>query len=157
MTVSSEECAHELLEIAPLIMRVIRSEMRSHRTPDLTVPQFRALAYLHRLPGSSLSAVAEHVGLALPSMSTMIEGLVTRKLVTRQTSPADRRCVTLTLTRRGQTMLEAARQEAQARLTEMVAALSAEERAGVVEALRTLRPIFSSEDIEARPAKEVTE
>ncbi len=142
MSVSSDECARDVLEVVPLIMRAIRAEMRSHRTPDLSVPQFRTLAYLSRHEGASLSDVAEHIGLTLPSMSKMVDGLVTRQLVTRETSPSDRRRVTLRLTPLGQTTWQSAREATQAHLSQRVAALSAAKRATVVTAMQALRPIF---------------
>jgi DNA-binding MarR family transcriptional regulator len=140
---SSAQCAREVLEVVPLVMRAIRSEMRSHRTPDLTVPQFRALFYLNRNEGASLSELAEHIGLTLPSMSTMIDGLVVRSLVTRQTHASDRRRVTLTLTARGRTTLQSMRDATQAHLAERLAVLPSSERAAVVQAMQALRPIFT--------------
>src|SRR5512136_3296462 len=106
MAISSETCAQEVLEVVPLVMRTIRAEMRRHRTADLSVPQFRTLSFIDHNADASLSDVAEHIGLTLPSMSKIVDGLVTRKLVTRQTHPTDRRRMTLTLTTRGQTALE---------------------------------------------------
>jgi DNA-binding MarR family transcriptional regulator len=143
MQVSSGECAREMLEVVPLVMRAIRSEMRSRRTPDLTVPQFRALFYLNRNEGASLSDLAEHIGLTLPSMSTMIDGLVTRSLMIRQTHASDRRRVTLSLTARGRATLQSMRDSTQAHLAERLAALPSSERAAVVQAMQALRPIFT--------------
>jgi DNA-binding MarR family transcriptional regulator len=142
VSVSSEECTREILEVVPLIMRAIRAEMRSHRTPDLSVPQFRALAYLSHHAGASLSEVAEHIGLTLPSMSKMMDGLVTRQLVTREISASDRRRVTLRLTPLGWATWQSAREAAQAHLSQILAALSATERATVVQTMQALRPIF---------------
>lgn len=144
MPVSPDGCAHEVLEVVPLIMRTIRAEMRSQRTPDLSIPQFRALAFLNRQPGSSLSHVAEHVGLTLPSASTLMNGLVTRRLVARQTSPDDRRRVTLSLTAGGKAILEAARRETQSHLSSRLSALSAAERDAVSRAMQLLRPVFAA-------------
>ena len=48
MTVDLEESARKLLEVVPIIMQDIRSEMRSRRSIDLTVPQFRVLAFVNR-------------------------------------------------------------------------------------------------------------
>ena len=39
-------CANALLEIVPLIMRNIRAKVRRHSGPELSVAQFRALAFL---------------------------------------------------------------------------------------------------------------
>ena len=50
---------------------------------DLSVPQFRTLLFLRRHPGASLSEVAEHIGLTLPSISKMIDRLEARDLLAR--------------------------------------------------------------------------
>lgn len=141
----AEACATLVLDVVPLVMRAIRCEMRRHRA-GLSVPQFRALTFLQTAAGASLSDVAEHVGLTLPSMSKLIDGLVARNLVARQTSPADRRCVTLSLTPTGVATLEAARQATRARLAELLQVLAADDRAAVVQALHALRPIFAAQE-----------
>ena len=144
MSASPEACAREVLEVIPQVMRVLRTEMRLNRAADLTVPQFRTLKFLDREPGSSLSAVAEHVGLALPSMSTLVEGLVARKLILRNTAPDDRRRVTLHLTAIGQSLVAETFAATQARLAERLAAVAPGDRAAVVQALECLRLIFAS-------------
>jgi DNA-binding MarR family transcriptional regulator len=136
------ECTRQVLETVPLVMRTVRAEMRRHRAADLSVPQFRTLKFLNRQAGASLSQVAEHIGLTLPSMSLLVDGLVERKLILRNTHDTDRRRVTLTLTARGQSVLEAAHGATQAALAEKLAALSAQDRTIVVQAMRALRPIF---------------
>ena len=145
MTTPLETCAREVLDVMPLVMRTVRAEMRRHRAPGLTVPHFRALAYLGNNAGASLSEVAEHVGLQLPSMSTLIEGLVTRGLVTRAPSAADRRRVTLNLTPTGQATLSTSRRHSQAKLAERLAALSPAEQATIIAAMQALRVAFTPE------------
>lgn len=140
---SADECARELIEVIPEVMQVIRTEIRGQRGPDLSVLQIRVLAFLNRNPGAPLSAVAEQVGLTLPSMSTQVTGLVERALVHRAVAATDRRYVTLTLTPKGQAVLQAALRGAQVSVAQMVARLSADERATLVEALQLLRSIFS--------------
>jgi DNA-binding MarR family transcriptional regulator len=136
------ECTRQVLETVPLVMRTVRAEMRRHRAADLSVPQFRTLAFLDRQAGASLAQVAEHIGLTPPSMSSLIEGLVERKLVLRNTHATDRRRVTLMLTARGRSALEAAHGATQAALAEKLAALSAQDRIVVVQAMQALRPLF---------------
>jgi DNA-binding MarR family transcriptional regulator len=133
-----------MLDAIPLIMRTIRSEVRRQRKPDLSVPQFRTLALLSHCPQASLSQVAEHVGLTLPSMSKMVDGLVARGLVAREDCPQDRRRLDLTITPAGKAVFMAARKAAQARLAEMLKALSASDRALVVNAMRALRGVFAA-------------
>jgi DNA-binding MarR family transcriptional regulator len=143
MTTSPDACAQEILEVVPAVMRTIRAELRRHRTADLSVPQFRTLAFIDRNADASLSDVAEHIGLTLPSISKIVEGLVTRKLVTRQTHRTDRRRMTLTLTARGQTALQSSRAATRACLAEDLAALSDRQREMITQALEILRPAFT--------------
>lgn len=139
-----EECAREVLDVVPLVMRAIRAEMRSHRTPDLSVPQFRALLYLQRNPGAGLSAVADHLGLTPPSTSKLVDGLVARGLVERRPSPTDRRRVLLMVTPPGAGILQAASEATQARLAEALARLDGGKCATVLEAMQTLRALFGA-------------
>jgi len=145
MTTSPDACAQEILEVVPVVMRTIRAELRRHRAADLSVPQFRTLAFIDRQADASLSDVAEHIGLTLPSMSKIVEGLVVRKLVTRQTHPTDRRRMTLALTARGLTALQSSRAATRACLAEDLAALSDRQRDTIVQAMGILRPVFASQ------------
>jgi DNA-binding MarR family transcriptional regulator len=147
MSATPNEAGAELLEVVPQLMRAIRDQMRQHRVADLSVPEFRTLGFLNQHPGASLTAVADHIGLTLPAMSKMMDGLVARSLVKREREfdAIDRRCVTLALTTRGRTVLESARATTQAYLAEVLAALSPAERTTVMEAMRVLSPLFSPE------------
>jgi len=142
MGVSPDTIAREILDIVPVVMRVIRTEMRSHRSADLAVHQFRALLFISRNPGSSLLALAHHLGLTPPTVSKMVDGLVFNNLVCRESSRADRRKVTLTLTAQGQEILEKARNGAQTRLAEIVSLLNPEEGETVLRAMQLLQPLF---------------
>lgn len=138
-----EECAAEILEVVPLIMHQIRAEMRSHRGAGLSVPQFRALAFLGNHPGASLSDLADHHGLTLPSVSVMVDSLVDRGLVIRESSSTDRRRVLLTLSRRGRVLLGRARRATRARLTECLKGLSPAQQAQIAASMRDLRLLFA--------------
>jgi DNA-binding MarR family transcriptional regulator len=145
MTVSSNECAREILETIPLTMRAIKGQMRVSPLMKLSEPQFRTLMFLRRHEGASLSDVAEDLGLTLPSMSKQIDGLVARGVVARQTDSADRRRVILTLTAQGRWTLQSVRDIAQAHLARMLAVLAPSRRATIVEAMRALRQVFSTD------------
>jgi DNA-binding MarR family transcriptional regulator len=142
MATSPEDTARQVLEVVPLVMRTIRRELRSHRSAELSLPQFRTLAYLSRQSDVSLSEVAEHIGLTLPSMSKLVDGLVTRGLVTRTADRIDRRRVVLCLTEEGLASMQAALQATEAYLAELLARLSDGQRADVSTAMDVLRPIF---------------
>jgi MarR family transcriptional regulator for hemolysin len=123
-------------------MRGIRRELRRHRK-DLSVPQFRTLFFLRRNQGASLSDVAEHVGVTLPSMSSLVDELVERGLINRETRSDDRRRITLSLTARGDSTLKAARESTLDYLGTLLRPLPASERIAVTRAMQVLKPVFT--------------
>ena len=137
------DCAAELLEVVPLMMRVIRTKVRAHSSPELSVPQFRALAFLGRNEGAMLGDVASFLALTLSAASKLVDGLVTADLVARDSDPLDRRKIVLTLTTAGQRKFAAVRQATADFLTERVARVSLTERACIIDAMRTLRGVFA--------------
>jgi DNA-binding MarR family transcriptional regulator len=143
MPVSPKDTARAIIDTAPLVMRTVRAEMRCAGALHLSVPQFRTLGFVARNPRTSLSDVAEHIGLALPSMSKLVEGLVERKLVVRQNYSDDRRRITLELTARGQALLQTAHAATQTALAERLTALSESDRANIVRAMHILQPLFA--------------
>lgn len=142
MPISSNETARQVLEVVPAVMRTVRAQMRESGAANLSVPQFRTLGFIDRHRGASLSDVAEHIGLTLPSMSKLVDGLVARKLVIRQSHADDRRRITLGLTARGCAVLQSARESTQASLVERIATLTENERVIVVHAMQILQPLF---------------
>ena len=140
---SAEVCALRMLDTVPVVMRFIRAEMRSKRARGVSVPQFRSMAFLRTNEGSSLSQVAEHVGLSMPAMSRLVDGLVKRGLLARDTSESDRRKVTLRLTARGQDMIRAARKWTEQRLAAVLENLPKDQRAGITDAMTVLKSAFT--------------
>lgn len=155
MNLPPRDCAAELLEVVPLMMRVIRAKVRAHSSPELSMPQFRALAFLGRNEGAMLGDVATFLVLTLSATSKLIDGLVSADLVTRESDPLDRRKIALKLTPSGQKKFHDAREATADFLTERVAAVGADERVCITEAMRTLRGIFSDDppELASRLAK----
>ena len=143
MIASTSECAREVLDVVPAIMRVIRAEMRRHRSSDLSVPQFRAMTFINRNPGCSLLTVAEHLGLTSPSACRMIDILVGRGLVSRQISIKDRRMINLSMTDNGQSILEISRKGTMENLATIFSSLTPSEQSIIMDAMKILRPVFS--------------
>jgi len=144
MVVSPEEAARNLLEVVPLITRDLRSEMRNQSSTDLTVVQFRSLAFVDRNAGASLLEVANHLGLTPPSTSRIVNVLIARGMMTREDHPADRRRVMLTVTNRGQKILEVSRRGTLTYLSNKIKELSAADRETIAIAMKTLQPIFTN-------------
>lgn len=139
-----EECAKELLELVPLIMRDIRCEMRSRRTAELAVPQFRTMIFVDQNKGASLSEAADHIGLTLPSMSKMVDNLTRSGLMTREEHPKDRRRVKLAITSRGLKILETSKKGTIKYLAEKLNGVSPKDLETIAKAVKAMRPIFRS-------------
>ena len=76
MDTSTEAVARELLDVVPVIMRTIRTEMRSppgERSDRAIVPY---PMFIERHPGVSLQELAGHLGLTSPSVCKIVDGLV---------------------------------------------------------------------------------
>lgn len=144
---SVNDCASALIDTIPQVMQQIRRHVRSSRGSDLSVLQLRVLAFLAGAPGSPLSAVAEHVGLTLPSMSSQVSNLVERGLIHRATSATDRRYVTLMLTEEGHLLLDWVRQKAQENLAAELGHLTSEQRSQLMDAVALLRETFAMERV----------
>ncbi len=140
---SPRECAREVLDGVPAVMRFIRARMRSSRAPGLSVPQFRSLVFIDRAAQAALGEVAEHLGLAPASVTKLVDGLEGRGLVQRGPSDKDRRRILLTLTAPGRRMMETARGEALDGLASILSALPAADRRTVSAAMRTIRRTFA--------------
>lgn len=139
---STENCAVEILETVPAVMRFIRTQMRHHRGTDLSVPQFRTLIYLSRNPGVSLSALAEHLEVSLPATSRLVEGLVRKRLLARRVPADNRRLVALSVSLRGQKTVSRAQEATVKSIVDVLDVLSSKERKAIQSSMRTLRAEF---------------
>lgn len=144
MAADLEESARKLLEVVPLIMQDIRSEMRNRRSPDLTVPQFRVLAFVNRNEGASLWEVAHHLGLTASTTSRLVDGLIVRGLMARSDHPADRRRVMLAITGDGLAILDASAKGTVTYLADKLNGADAEDRTVIDKAVEALRIIFAA-------------
>jgi long-chain acyl-CoA synthetase len=101
---------------------------------DLSLSQYRTLLFLAE-GSAAASALADRLAVTRPSVTAVVDGLVSRGLVERKPETADRRRVTHVLTAEGRRVLAAADAAAHARLSEVAGHLDAE---GAGEAFRGL-------------------
>ncbi len=145
------ECARAVLAVIPEVMRLIRANLRQHRHAELSVAQFRAMAFVQAQPGASLSELAGHIGLALPSISKLVDGLVARGLVDRQADLADRRRVALCLTQAGSQAVQEALAATEANLAQQLGGLDAEQRVALIAAMSALDTLLPPEERQRHP------
>src|SRR6478672_2290610 len=145
----ARECARLLLETIPNLMRNLGGAIRQCKSSEeehLNMGQFRMLGMLHIAP-RTLSELAASHHVTPSTMSRTIDVLVRKAWVARETDPADRRQVILTLTSEGHAALEAMGQYTQDAVTGMLAQLDDQERARLYEGLMVLRKLSFSDEV----------
>lgn len=105
---ASLACARQVLEAVPLLMREIRTEMRQSAPAALSVPSFRALIFAHMNAGASLSELAAHLGVTLPTASVAVDKLTARGLMLAPREGNGQRRRTLYLSAQGQRVVRRA-------------------------------------------------
>jgi long-chain acyl-CoA synthetase len=85
---------------------------------ELSLPQYRILILLDEGPAVA-SRLAEYLVVSRPTITAVVDGLVSRGLIVRSHDDGDRRRIGLTLTAAGRDALELADRSVQARLQEV--------------------------------------
>lgn len=140
----ASDCAVKILDAVPPTIWFIRSQMRLHRK-GLSVPQFRALYFINGNPSVSLTAVAEHLAVALPIASRMMAALELQKLIKRGGGKDDRRVMELAITARGLSVLDSARTATLSQIDGKLAQLSDAQLISLGKSMDLLRQLFCPE------------
>jgi DNA-binding MarR family transcriptional regulator len=147
----SQECANRVMDAIPLVMRFIRADMRENSAACLSIPQLRALAFLKRNPGASLSDLAEHLGVTCATASTTTERLVQRDFIQRTDHPQERRRVVLNLTDEGKQHLEQTQSQTRTHIADLLEGLTAEQISQIEEGLTLLKNVFEKSEVKKAP------
>lgn len=94
----------------------------------VTVPQFRTLVVLASLASTNLATLAEAMGVHASNATRACDRLVGLGLVDRRDNPADRRNVTLTLTKNGQRTVATVMNARRAAIRRTLRLMAAEQR-----------------------------
>lgn len=142
---STRQCAAALLDTFHFMMRTIKLESRKRSAPEFSMQQFRAMKIIEHNEGASLSLVADRLGATLSATSKLVDGLVDRNCVCRNTAKNDRRKLILALTDTGEQALESIHMEMLSCLAERLILLSPNECAMLNLSMDMLRSVLESE------------
>ncbi len=122
----------EIMDALRRLVRFLRLGTRAaEASTGVSSAQLFVLQRLESSPASSIAELAERTLTDASSVSTVIAKLVARGLVSRRTSPEDRRRASIALTARGRQLLTRAPELAQVRLLEALDRMPDEERAAL--------------------------
>jgi DNA-binding MarR family transcriptional regulator len=126
-----------------LLMRSVAAELRQTADKPLAPAQMSTLMKIADGP-CTMSGLARHQAVSLPTVSRSVEMLVRRGLVERWIDKGDRRQTLVRLTPAGRDALADVRRRAEEHLRRKLDALTATERLAIVAASQRLTDIFST-------------
>jgi DNA-binding MarR family transcriptional regulator len=94
---------------------------------DLTVAQLRILLFLYMRGSARMSDIASGLGITLPTATGIVDNLVKKSLVARETDPQDRRLVICTLSAPGQKLINKIWELGQFQMEKLLEGLSIEQ------------------------------
>jgi MarR family transcriptional regulator for hemolysin len=130
------------METVPPLMAGVREAIHGTERSQLTFEQFRILGWVARHEGTSLSELANALGLNMPTASKLVQVLVERDLLERSTSEDDRRQIALRLGRTARAGWERVQKEARASLAKKLTGLDRTEREQLAAGLRGLKRVL---------------
>lgn len=146
-----------LTDFDQLIQHVARWRQLEVADVDVTMPQARCLMLVALYPSMSISALAAHLRIGLPAASGLVERLVEAGHVERNVDPDDRRHQLVTLSERGQALVDRFHELPSEKLSQLLEGLSVAElhglRMGVAAIAREARLIAEESAVEPNPER----
>jgi DNA-binding MarR family transcriptional regulator len=137
----AQAAARDLLHIVMLAMRTVAADMRRSRL-QLAPAQMGTLMKIATGP-CTMSNLARHQAVSLPTISRSVDMLVRRRWVERWIDKSDRRQTLVRLTAQGRRVLADIKQRTERHVAQALAPLSPEERSDLIAALKPLNRVLT--------------
>jgi DNA-binding MarR family transcriptional regulator len=138
---NTDDRAKLMMEVIPPLMRQIREQMRLAAGGKLTVPQFRLIIRLSRMPMSN-QEISEWMGVSAPTMSKMIDKVAKRGLVKRKAGKGDRRQISVECTAKGLKLAQDMGRAVQAQFAKKIALLTSDQAKALEVGISLLKETF---------------
>ena len=132
--------AHELLFVVMLVMRSVAADMR--RSPDALAPAQMGTLMKVSVAPCTMSALARHLAVSLPTVSKSVDMLVRRGWLERWVDKHDRRQTMVRLTPEGRRVLASIKKRTQKHVERSLVRLTASEREQLVGVTRMLSRVL---------------
>lgn len=146
-------------ELLVALRKVIRAiDMRSkrlNREVGITGPQLLVMQNIGKFPGIMVRQIAENINLSAATVTTILDRLETRDLVSRIRSTEDKRRVGVFLTDAGLTLLDDAPLPFQEHFLNRFSQLEEWEQSQMVAMMQRMASMMDAEEIDASPLLEV--
>lgn len=150
--------SNEILVALRRIMRAVDLRSKAlEKQVGLTVPQLLVLQVLNDQGRLNVSEIANAVNLSQGTATSIVQRLVSKGLVRKEPSSADRRMVLVELTGPGKRKLEDAPELFQEKFTERFEQLDSWEQKMLISAVERIAAIMNAEAVHAAPILQVGE
>ena len=146
-----------LVELRRIIRATDLQSKRMVKACGLTIPQIVVLRAIADLGDVTVRRVSEHVSLSQATVTTILNRLESRGLVTRVRSESDKRVVNARLTLAGVAVLDSSPTPLHEKFIESFDALKAAEQREILAALQRVAEMMGAEDIDAAPLLDVSQ
>jgi DNA-binding MarR family transcriptional regulator len=143
-TGNNSQTAEQVVEIVPLVMRVVAAELR--QTEPTVIPAHLGVLFLLTQRPRNLSELAELQAVSLPTMSNTISKMVQEGWVTRTRASHDRRVLLIEISPAGEAILAKMSGYIIEQVARILDPLSAEELDTLRAGLAILRSAFIHDD-----------
>ncbi len=148
-------------EVLVTLRRIIRAtDLQSKRlvkASGLTIPQVMVLRAIAELGDVTVRRLSDHVSLSQATVTTILNRLESRGLVTRVRSEVDKRVVNARLTAQGQAVMAEAPTLLHEKFIERFEGLKKREQADILDALQRVAEMMDAGEIDAAPLLDVNQ
>jgi DNA-binding MarR family transcriptional regulator len=124
---------------------------RLAKDTGLTTPQLLVLKDIKKHDGTGVSDIARRISLSQATVTTLVNKLEGKSLILRIKSTADKRRTDLTLSEKGEELINAAPPPLQENFVERFSKLRKWEQLSIVAALERLATMMDAEELDAAP------
>lgn len=130
---------NELADTIFQVFRLLKGQMSfNNDITYLSILQIHAIIFLHQKENASMSDIAEHFKIELPSATSLVEKLYKKNLIVRNEDEKDRRLVVISLSEEGKKLVKQAMSDRRKKLEKMLEYFTEKERSELLNILQKL-------------------
>jgi DNA-binding MarR family transcriptional regulator len=146
---------HALVALRRIIRATDLQSKKLARETGLTLPQFIILQSLKERDDATIGSIARDINLTQATVTTIIDRMQARGIVTRHRNAVDQRKVNVRITDMGRELLKRGPATLQDRFGDRFAILPEWEQHGIVATLQRVAALMDAEKIDAAPMLEI--
>jgi DNA-binding MarR family transcriptional regulator len=137
--------AENVTELLPQIMRGLSHHENNYLTRgEISLPQFLVLEYLHRNGTSTMSGLADHLGISRAAATGLIDRMIGQKFVVRKDDAHDRRVVWIRISPKGKGTVESIKGQKMKTIIKVFDKISPKDREHYLNILKQMVTIIDS-------------